>query len=111
MLDMLFKRKDSKSERLPHFYENRNVKFKVKIRCIETKGTKDIELESISTHHHVLYTCACGETLKIAPIDFMYQSDSIQYAGKSIHAQHAVYADGGIKFLFDKIVTTFWEFG
>lgn len=109
----LFKFKDQKSTRLDHFYEDNNglYKFEVLVGCFHSKGKLKVELESVSTHHYVKYKCGCGEVLKLAPVDFMYESDEIQFVNGNIQARHAVRSIGGVKILRDKIYTSFWELG
>lgn len=105
---MFFKFKEKISKRNESFFLDEETDFKVLIRC---KDYKDIEvkLTSMTTHNYVRYICKCGEVLKLAPVDFMYKSDSLQFSNSKNISEHSVYAVDGVKKLYDQIASTFWE--
>jgi hypothetical protein len=105
---MFFKFKEKIAKRNESFFLNEETNFKVLIRCLKHE-TIEVELTSVTTHNYVKYTCKCGEVLKLAPVDFMYKSDSLQFPNSKNISEHAVYAVDGVKKLYDQIATTFWE--
>ena len=93
---MFFKFKEKIAKRNESFFLNEETKFKVLIRCLKHE-TIEVELTSVTTHNYVKYTCKCGEVLKLAPVDFMYKSDSLQFPNSKNISEHAVYAVDGVK--------------
>lgn len=104
---MFFKFKEKISNRCKKLFIDEETKFKVMIRCSKSKNV-EVELVSITTHNYTKYTCECGDVLKLAPVDFMYKSDIIQFPNHKNISKHVVYAVGGVDKLYDQIVSSYY---
>lgn len=102
-----FKFKEKLSERLPDFFESGEQSTTVEIYCNSDNVWKEHIIESkISSHHYTRYNCHCGETLKLAVIDYAYLSDRV-----CLDKNHIVVSKTGFKKVLDYIYNDWMPLG